>query len=336
MPGETVLAAPPARKAPLLTVRVAARTREAEDVVALELIAADGEELPAFTAGAHLDVHIPGIGIRQYSLINPETEQHRYRIAMLRTVDSRGGSTWLHEAVTEGDRLSVGQPRNLFPLAPEMRHGLLLAGGIGITPILCMADALDRRRIPFELHYCARSASRMAFRDTLTGSGWAHRVRLHLDDGPLDQRLDLRTVLASQPADTHLYVCGPAGFIGAVLDSAASQGWATSHLHWERFSSAETATAADACNTSFVLRIEGSPHTLNVPSDKSALAVLRDAGFPVESSCEQGICGACVLPVVEGIPDHRDGYFLPEERARNDRFTPCCSRARTTHLTIRL
>ncbi|WP_343721831.1 PDR/VanB family oxidoreductase [Herbaspirillum seropedicae] len=315
-----------------LQVKVAARREEAHDIIALELVAVDGAALPAFTAGAHIDVHLPGGLVRQYSLCNAPHEQHRYQIGVLRDVNSRGGSVAVHEALKLGDILTISTPRNQFALVPA-QHSLLLAGGIGVTPILCMAEALAAAGASFEMHYCARSPARQAFRERIAASGFAARVVHHYDDGEAAQKLDLDALLAQADPATHLYVCGPAGFIAHVVDTARARGWPEAQVHFEYFGTAPV--KADG-NGAFEVKLASSGQVYTIPPERTVIQVLCEHGVDVPVSCEQGICGTCLTRVLEGEPDHRDQYLTDEERAANDQFTPCCSRARSALLVLDL
>jgi len=313
--------------------RVARKWMETPEICGLELVSSDGGPLPPFTAGAHVDLHLPGGVVRQYSLSNDPVETHRYRIAVLREPASRGGSRAVHESIDAGQSLTVGGPRNAFALAPGAHRRLLVAGGIGITPLLCMAEQLLREGGDFELHYAARSADRMAFRGVLADQRWAGRVQLHPDDGDPGQRLDLARLLGTPAPDLHLYACGPVGLLQATLDTARAFGWHDANLHWELFGASANAGPADA---PFEIELASSGQVLAVPSGKSAAQVLVEAGTGLLTSCEQGVCGTCLTRVLAGTPDHRDSYLTPEERAANDQFLPCCSRACGGRLVIDL
>lgn len=331
----------------LLRVRVAAKTVVADGICGLELVAADGSALPAFSAGAHVDLHLaPGL-VRPYSLCNDPTETHRYCLGVLRESASRGGSAAVHERLQAGHTLEIGRPRNLFALAEPLTRGhhLLLAGGIGITPLLAMARTLHRAGADFHLHVAARTRARLPFADDLASAPWSDRVRIHLDDGPAAQRLDLAALLAGRRADDHLYICGPAGLIAAARAAAASAttsatptaGWPADHVHVESFGAAVPAASADgALPGGFDLELARTGRVIHVAPDQTALQALHAAGCELPSSCEQGICGTCLTPVLSGIPDHRDQYLEPDEQAANDQFLPCCSRAKTARLVIDL
>lgn len=317
----------------MIEVIVSKKRPVAEGICSFELIAAQGS-LPAFEAGAHIDVHIaPGL-IRQYSLCNDPAEAHRYLIGVLNEPASRGGSRGMHEAVKVGDRLTIGTPRNLFALAPDATRHVLIAGGIGVTPILSMAWRLHAGGAAFEMHYCARSPERAAFVDVIRAAPFARHVHFHFDSEPGQPRLDVPTVLGVPNAATHVYVCGPGGFMDHVLDSARQCGWVDSVLHREYFV-APSATDV-GCDQPFELELRRSGLLLQVPADVTALQVLEAAGVEVSSSCEQGICGSCLTPVLEGEPDHRDQFMTDAEHARNDQFTPCCSRAQGARLVLDL
>ena len=190
--------------APTLQVRVARKAQEALDIVTLELVATDGRALPAFSAGSHVDVMLPGGITRQYSLCNDPTETHRYLIGVLRDPSSRGGSLAVHDSLQEGDVLQISTPRNHFGLAHEAKKHLLLAGGIGVTPILCMAERLAMTGADFEMHYCTRSLERTAFHQRITASGFAPKVHFHFDDAAAEQKLDTAALLAAPASGVHL------------------------------------------------------------------------------------------------------------------------------------
>ncbi|AOK08262.1 PDR/VanB family oxidoreductase [Burkholderia sp. AU28942] len=316
-----------------LTVRVARKWQEAHDICGLEFVSDDGSPLPRFDAGAHIDVHLPGGFVRQYSLCNHPDQCDRYQIAVLREADGRGGSRAIHDAVRQGDIVRIGMPRNQFPLAPDAPHHLLLAGGIGVTPILSMAERLFSSGMPFDMHYCARSMARMAFVERLEAAGFRDRARLHVDDGDPAQRFDLAAVLAGVPAGTHLYVCGPRGFMDAVLNAARERDWPEARLHYEFFGGAAASTGADRA---FQVKIASSGKVIDVPADCTVITALAANGIDVLTSCEQGVCGTCVTRVLEGEPDHRDSYLTEAERAAGDQFMPCCSRSRTGLLVLDL
>ncbi|HZF80972.1 MAG TPA: PDR/VanB family oxidoreductase [Rubrivivax sp.] len=316
-----------------LRVRVASKQEEALDICTFELVCEDGLPLPAFAAGSHVDVHLPGGLVRQYSLCNQPSEHHRYLIGVLRDANSRGGSQTLHDRVRVGDVLTISAPKNHFALAHGAQHSLLLAGGIGVTPILCMAEWLAITGASFEMHYCTRSRERTAFASRIAASPFASRVAFHHDDGAEDQKLALDAVLAAPQGGVHVYVCGPKGFMDWVLGAARDHGWPAEQLHCEFFT-ADVLKADD--DTPFDVQLASSGRVVLVPRDQTVVQALAAAGIEVATSCEQGICGTCLTRVLNGTPDHRDLYLTPEEQAANDQFTPCCSRSKSPLLVLDL
>ena len=313
-----------------LTVRIAKRVQEATDIVCLELIPTDLDFLPAFTAGAHIDIEIkPGV-VRQYSLCNNPSEQNRYQIAVLRDPQSRGGSIGVHEELKEGQAVSISAPRNLFELGTHA-NTLLLAGGIGITPILCMAEELSARGAEFTMHYGARSQDRAAFLKRISGSSFGTRVHTHFDDGEDEQKLNLRAVLGACSSDTHLYVCGPTGFIEAVKKTAQELGWATERVHLEYFGAAPVEPAG---NGNFEVKLARSGKTIAVEPHETISQALFNNGIDHETSCCQGACGSCMTRVLEGEVDHRDKYLTDKEKAESKYMLICCSRAKSPVLVL--
>jgi len=315
-----------------LVVKVLGKRREAEGIAGFELGRADGGALPAFSAGSHVDVHVPGGPIRQYSLCNDAGERHRYRIAVLRDPQTRGGSAGLHDGVNVGDLLTISEPRNHFPLVHAKRT-VLLAGGIGITPLLCMAQRLHAIAADFELHYCTRSVERTAFREEIAAAPFAQRVHFHFDDGDAAQKLDLPKALGARDAGTHLYVCGPTGFIQHVTQTAQGLGWPAEQVHLEYFGAAPQDSSGDRA---FQVKVASRGQLIPVLADQTVIQALQAHGVEVLVSCEQGVCGTCITRVLEGECDHRDLYFTDEEKAKNDQFTPCISRAKGGLLVLDL
>ena len=317
----------------LIEVTVARKHSEAEDICTFELVGHGGRPLPAFSAGSHVDVNLPGGITRQYSLCNDPVESHRYLIGVLKDPASRGGSEAMHTLVNEGDTLTISAPKNHFPLAHDVRRSLLLAGGIGVTPILCMAERLAMTGAEFEMHYCTRSPSRTAFRQRIQASSFAPHVQFHFDDGAAEQKLNLAALLDTPSTGTHLYVCGPRGFMDAVLGTARAKGWPEAQLHYEFFSADVGSCASDE---SFEVKLASSGQVVVVPKGKTVVQALAEAGVEIQTSCEQGVCGTCITRVLQGVPDHKDSYFTPQEQAANDQFTPCCSRAKSAMLVLDL
>jgi vanillate O-demethylase ferredoxin subunit len=318
-----------------IQVRVAHKNTEAEGINSYELVPVDGAPLPPFEAGAHIDVHLdahPGGLVRQYSLCNAPGETGRYVIGVLRDADSRGGSQAMHDHIDTGSVLHISAPKNHFPLV-EAKRSLLLAGGIGVTPILAMAETLAAKGADFEMHYSARSPERAAFKERVKAASFAGQVHFHYDSGESAQKLDLDWLLRAPDPGTHLYVCGPQGFIDHVLGSAKALGWPQAQLHVEYFGAAAIDTGGDR---PFDVKLASNGKVVTIPAGASVIKVLAGQGVTIPYSCEEGVCGTCLTRVLEGVPDHRDMYLTEDEQAANDRFTPCCSRARTPLLVLDL
>ena len=304
--------------------------QEAEDICSYELAAADGGSLPPYTAGSHIDVLTPGGAIRQYSLCAEDPQQGRYRIAVLHERNGRGGSSAMHTLLKEGDVLSVSTPRNLFALAADPAPSLLLAGGIGITPILAMGLELIRSKRDFQLHYFTRSETRTAFREVLSSEGFAGRAHVHHDDR-VTERFDVQRAISDAPRDARIYVCGPRGFIDAALDAARKLGWPEERLHQEYFTAKEVAAGPVEI---FEVVIASSGKVITVHPHQSVVAALSEEGVEIPTSCEQGVCGTCLTDIKEGVPDHRDSFLTAAEQASCKQFTPCCSRSLSPRLVL--
>lgn len=313
-----------------MKVRVVSKCLEALDIFRYELASLDGHPLPAFSAGSHIDVHMNSGLVRQYSLCNNPSED-RYVIGVLRDPNSRGGSVEMHQAVNEGDILTISEPRNHFPLDPNAKRSILIAGGIGVTPILCMAERLSNVGADFEMHYCAKSSERMAFREHIARQPYASKVIFHIDDGDLEQKFDADAVLSQPASGTHLYVCGPKGFMDWVVQTAEQVGWAETAIHREYFAGGAINRSSDG---SFQIKIASSGEIITVGRDESAVQALERHGVVVPVSCEQGVCGTCITRILSGEPDHRDVFMTDPEHALNDQFTPCCSRAKSPLLVL--
>lgn len=316
----------------MFQVRVVERRQEADGVVCLSLAPLPGETLPSFEAGAHIDLDLGDGLIRQYSLCGDPAEADVYRIGVLLPAHSRGGSERVHRHLVEDVKVPVSAPRNLFALDESLDEYLLLAGGIGVTPILAMAWRLHALGKPFTLHYCARSRSQAAFRQALADAPFSASVQFHFDDES-EAPLNLGTALANVGPSRGLYVCGPTGFMDFAFDAALASGWDARELHREDF--ANTITVADG-DRPFSIVVSSTRAEILVPVGVTAAAALEEAGYFVPTSCEQGVCGSCLTPVLEGVPDHRDIFQTEEERSRNHHFTPCCSRAVTDRLVIEI
>ncbi|PHQ64268.1 PDR/VanB family oxidoreductase [Sphingobium sp.] len=313
-----------------LTLEIADRVTLTGDVVRIDLARPDGEPLPPFVAGAHVDVVVGDGLVRQYSLCNDPAERHRYQIAVLRERRSRGGSERVHADFHPGRQVTVGLPRNLFALAPHGRRHILVGGGIGITPLLSMAAALRAQCKPFELHYCSRDAAAAAFAEKVEMLGG--RQYHSRQEG--SSRFDPATAIGTPDDAAHIYVCGPAGFMTAVRDTALRLGWTAGNLHQELFEAADLSSHPG--DQPFDVRIASTGAVFAIPPGATIARVLAAAGIDLPISCEQGICGTCVTSVLDGVPDHRDSYLTDEEHAVGDLITPCCSRARSPVLLLDL
>lgn len=317
-----------------LKVRIVEKRPEAVDIVTLVLEPLAGEQqLPSFSAGSHVDVEIrPGL-VRQYSLCNDSEETHRYVIGALKDPGSRGGSVAVHEELAVGQEIRISHPRNHFSLAHNASRSLLFAGGIGVTPILCMTERLALTDADFSMHYCARSRDRMAFLKHIQSAPYADKVSLHFDDEDESQKLDLKRVLASESHDSHIYVCGPSGFMNFIIDTVRELGWPEDHVHYEFFVPADVDTSGDEV---FEIQVASSGKVYQVGVDDTIVSVLADDDVEIMTSCEQGICGSCITRVLDGTPEHRDQVLTDQEREEESWITPCCSRSKTKRLVLDL
>ena len=312
-------AAERASTTPLLpvSVRITGKQMVTAQACRIELDSADGSPLPGYTAGAHINVGTPSGEVRSYSLTDDPGATAGYAITVHRDSRGRGGSASLVDDTGVGDLVAVSEPVNAFPLEDAASY-LLIAGGIGITPIRSMWHALRRRgHADVRLLYLTRSAELTAYRDELSAPGLAGQVQVHHSD--VDGRLDLWPHLAT-PGDTHVYVCGPGPLLDEVL--ALTMHWRPSAVHHERFSG-----VAALAGTSLPFRTRWAPtgEVVDVAADTTLLAALQAAGKPVPSSCRSGTCGTCRLRLVAGEVDHRDLVLSADERT--GALMPCVSRA---------
>ncbi|WP_395065611.1 PDR/VanB family oxidoreductase [Paraburkholderia silvatlantica] len=308
----------------------------AEDVSAFEFVSADGSALPPFIAGSHIDVHLPGGMIRQYSLCNPSTERHHYVVAVLRDAAGRGGSIAMHDALHAGQIVTISAPRNHFQLSADAAQHVFIAGGIGITPIMAMIDEVQRRGEAFHLFYCARTPQRTAFLDVLQPLIDAGDASVHFDGGDPRNGLDLSRTLAQCAPGTHLYYCGPSGLMDAI--ETASAHWPDGTRHCERFSAAGTRVntpedhAARRPDTPFEVELRRSQRTFTVQPGESIVDVLRGHGVEVDTSCCEGYCGTCMTRYLEGEPLHRDTVLDAEDR--EEFVMICCARSKSPTLVL--
>ena len=327
------LTSPIDRAAERLTVRVSKIDTLADKIRAYELTSSDGEVLPGFTAGAHVDVYLPDEKTRQYSLFGDPVSDQTYRIAVLELPDGRGGSMHMHHAVHEGGILEISRPRNNFPLVEGAEHYLLIAGGIGITPLLSMCRELQNREASWQLVYCTKAPADAAFATTLKELGFLNRVTFHHDGGNPSNSLDVETLLGNQKPGTHVYCCGPTGLMNAVQDTGNS--WPEGTIHFEYFS-ASGASIVDSKNTEFDVEILDTGQILTISEEETILQALQANGYKVPYLCTEGVCGTCLVDVIEGLPDHRDQVLDETEKASNQLIAICCSRALSQRLKIKL
>ncbi len=326
-PSETDVPMPRARSESELRVVVHRKWETAEGVAAFELGSLAGA-LPTACPGAHIDVHLPNGLVRQYSLTNPAGDQDSFVIAVKREPDSRGGSSCMHDTVREGDVLAISAPRHNFVLRRDAVRTVLIAGGIGITPLLAMAETLKADRLMFTLEYFAQSEQHLAFKDRLSSLGDCFAP--HVGLSPDETGDALRSILACYQPAMHVYICGPGPMLDAARAVAIETGWPEAAVHFEYFKNSGDIDLS----SSFTVHLARSGMTLEVQSGETILDVLRHNGVAIASSCEQGACGTCVLSVVDGIPDHQDVYLKPSEREAGDRIATCVSRSMSDAITL--
>jgi ferredoxin-NADP reductase len=300
---------------------------EAHGVRSLELAPVDGDKMPQWEPGAHVDLILSPELERQYSLCGDPDDLRTWRVAVLREPESRGGSEWVHDKLEVGDQIRVRGPRNNFPLIAADEY-LFIAGGIGITPILPMIARCETNGTPWRLVYGGRAESSMAFTDHLGGYG--DKVTLW----PQDRCgiIDLDALLGEARQNVAVYCCGPGVLLDAVEAECAH--WENGALHLERFR--PKAGALDGENTAFEVELEESGIVLTVGAEESIVDALEAAGVHVPTSCREGTCGTCETVVLDGIPDHRDSYLTDEEKESNEVMMPCCSRAKCDRLVLDL
>ena len=310
-----------------LRAKVARKWQVAEQVMAFRLEALSGQ-FPTFQPGAHIDVNLPNGMSRQYSLTNGPGETDHYTIGVKHDIASRGGSTCLHDDVQEGDVLAISAPHNNFPLRRDAVKTILIAGGIGITPLLSMAKTLKAQELPFELHIFAQSKDDLAFPNILHNLGTS--MIPHTGLTPQATCDVIAGVLANYTPAQHVYICGPGAMLEATRELATKAAWPDEAVHFEYFKN----THEIEYNTTFEIALSRSALTLQVPAGKTILQVLRDNGIKAPSSCEQGACGTCLMTVIEGEPDHQDVYLSTTERAANQKIITCVSRSKSNRLVL--
>ena len=317
----------------ILEVKIRQIRNEAEGINSYELVCIDGSELPPFTAGSHIDVYVgPGL-VRQYSLSNNPDERYRYVIGVLDDPKGRGGSKYLHEKFRVLDTIKISSPRNHFSLNEEVNKVILIAGGIGITPLKSMAHRLDKLGIPFELHYCTRKYETVAFREELQDWMEQGRVQLYIDNGNPADGLDLNQFFSEVRFDTHVYYCGPAGFMKACAD--ATQHWPIDKVKFEHFKAPESSEQRlKTTDGEFIAKIASTGQEILVKSEQTLSDALAENGVSIQTSCVSGLCGTCRVGYLEGEVEHHDYILSPEEQ--NICMTACVSRATSKVLVLDL
>lgn len=314
-------------------VRVKSITWEADGILSFDLRPMPPRrELPPFTAGAHVDVHLANGLIRSYSLLNAQDERHRYVIGVNRDAASRGGSRFLHESVKAGDALTLAVPRNNFALDEQAPLSVFIAGGIGITPLSSMIARLQALGRPWRLHYAARTRQNAAFVDALQalrdrGGGEVH---FSFDREPGGRMLDIPGIVAALPSGAHVYCCGPLPMLDAF--ESATRHLPAERVHVEYFAAREAAANAGG----YTVELARSRRTIAIQPGHTILDSLEEAGVDAAYSCREGVCGTCEVRVIDGIPDHRDLVLSSADKACNDRMMICCSGAKSPRLVIDL
>ncbi|MGY8632044.1 PDR/VanB family oxidoreductase [Bradyrhizobium sp. 14AA] len=309
------------------TLRLSAIRYAARGTSLFELSHPEGGTLPAVTAGAHIDVLLPNDIMRQYSLLHAGSDLRSYTLGVKRDPVSRGGSSYMHDSLRVGQIVKASRPRNNFPLNEDARYSVMIAGGIGITPVWCMIQRLAELGRSWELHYSSRCREDAALLDTLQEYGHVH---FNFDEENERRYLDLATIVAAASPDAHFYCCGPQQMLKAF--EAATQGLAAERVHLEYFASRHKA----AVDGGYMVELARSGQTYEIPKGSTILNILRDAGVPVNFSCEHGTCGACETNVLGGIPDHRDSLLSEQERAVNNTMMICCSGCKGDRLVLDL
>ena len=320
-----------------MQLRVRQITNEAEGINTFEFVDPDGKDLPKFAAGSHIDVHIPGEFLRQYSLCNDPRERHRYVVGVLNDPNSTGGSRSIHENVRAGDLITISRPRNNFPIIEDAKYHLLVAGGIGVTPMMAMIEQLKTMNADFTMHYCTKSEEQTAFRERLVELAAAGRVVNHYDGGDPSKGLDIAGLLKDRKDGTHLYYCGPTGFMRAAKGGSAH--WLSETAHFEYFAPVDiekpaSDPAADLVGGEFQVTISSTGAAYSIPKDQSIVDVLREYGIDVDTSCEAGTCGTCKTHYLEGEPDHND--FVLTDTEQKEWVMICCARSKSQNIVLDL
>lgn len=312
----------------LYEVVVKNRHVEGGNVAVMEFESATSIPLPKVEAGAHIDVHLPNGMIRQYSLCQNPIQEGIFRLGILRDPESRGGSVSAFDDLKDGIKIQVSEPKNLFPLV-HAKHSVLIGGGIGITPLITMAYQLVQQGNSFELHYCGATPERCAFVEEIQQGVLAPFTTFHFKSDGANHREFFQSAFRNIDIESHIYTCGPNGFMDWVINLATSHHFADHQIHKEYFQ-VDVETSGDA----FEVIAERSGKIILVNAEETILQALAREGINIEMSCEQGVCGTCMCDVIEGEPDHRDVYFTDEEKASNEQILVCCSRSKSVKLVL--
>lgn len=299
---------------------------ETPTIVTIYLTMPDGTPIGHYTPGAHIDVVGPTSLTRQYSLCGRPDGDDAYMVAIKREDNSRGGSEALH-SLKVGDRLKISEPRNLISIDDSATHHVLIAGGIGITPMHSIARYLDVREGNYDLHYFASSEEDAAFLPILQEK-CPEKLHAHLGITRGEQTEILEGVRRDAPEGSHIYLCGPQGFMDKVTE-IMSERFDAAEIHFENFHASEI---DDSDNTAFVVELDGEEY--EVPADRSVVDVLNENGADIDTSCEEGICGTCIMSVLEGTPEHRDNVLTQAEKDANETMAVCVSRSKDPKLVL--
>lgn len=306
----------------MLRLKISAISDATARVKRIELISTDESALPSFKPGAHIDVHLSNGESRSYSLLNDARESHRYVLGILREENGLGASCFIHDNWRMGDEIACDPPSNDFPLYEAGDYYVLIAGGIGITPIMSMAARLAELGREYVLHYCARSEKDAIFLDELR---LAHGARLvtHLDGGDPARGLNVADLMKTPKPGCHVYVCGPAGLIRSIREAGTS--WGKGTIHYELFKGSEADVTPGGADAEFDIVLNRSGTRLHVPTNKSILEVLKENGQRIKTLCRAGTCGTCTVAYLSGKVDHRDDVLDDDDRATH--LQVCVSRA---------
>lgn len=311
----------------MLQLRIKQAVWEAPNVLTYEFRSTTGEELPPFTAGAHIEITLQKDMVRSYSILNPQSERHRYVIAVQKERQGRGGSKWAHQNLRPGDIINVNGPRNNFALNEAAEKSVFIAGGIGVTPMLSMTERLSQLGRDWELFYCARTRATAPFVSVFDNDA---RVRMNFAREPGGARFDIAAAVRAAPENAHLYCCGPVEMLDAFEE--ATHEFARERVHVEYF----TAKEPPAEEGGFSIVLAKSGREIEVPRGKTIMRALIDAGVDIRHSCSEGVCGTCETTVLEGSPDHRDRILTEGQRASNKTMMICCSGSKSEKLVLDL